>query len=979
MDEITTLTKAIERYEMDREVRFAENTPDYASALMKEAIARRSLADIGIDTIDNLRKAIELYERAREKGLIKNTFNYALALLDEGTAHGRLADIGVDPINNLIEAIKLCERAREEGFVKNDIEYAKTLMNEIYARERLADSGINPVDNLQKAIELYETIREGFAKNIIEYSWILMRECNARKKLSGLEINLKDKIENLKKSIELYEIVRKDEFANGTHDYALALNEEGNVRLDLADLGFNSADNLKKATELYEMARREGFTKGASGYAGALMNESIARRSLADNGIDSVDNLTKAIDLCKRAREEGFGENTIDYAKTFVNESNARRTIADLGIDSLNNLTKAIELCEMAIRVESAKNTDTYVNALINGGFARTRLAKLGVNAVDNLTEAIDLYERSRKEEFTGNPQRYGRSMIDESIAREILADLGTNPIENLNKAIELTEMSRKKGFAKNTPDYGLALMEEGNARQKLAFSQVDSNFNINKAESLYLEAKNIFRLTNSRLFLIKAIHNAGSLKYSTKDWSKAYDYFKEAIQFIEEMRTSIKIPEFRKMYFETIIDTYKYMVFTCLALHKHKEAFRYTESSKGRTFLELLASEKKKIKGEPELVEQYKKVLMRIEELEAPTQEKKDAGEEELQRLKPLHDDLLGKIKESDPEYYDIKTVEPVSIDELSRILNNRTLVEYFLGDNLAIFVVNDNNLVVKIIEISEKEISEKVTEFRKLVKNEEIFAMYKEEAEHILEEFYKLLIDPVKEYLKKEIIIIPHSYLHQIPFQAVKSDKYLIEDYKISFAQSASSLKFLKTGTGKGALVVGNPTKNLDFAEVEAIKVAEFLETTPILRDEATRDKILKEIKNKEILHLSCHGRFDPLNPAFSKIILSDGNITAIDFMDLEMDANITVLSACETALAEIVRGDEVEGLVRAIQYAGSRFVIASLWKVDDESTEKLFLKFYTKIENVVAGIREAELGLMKDENKEFYYWAPFQVYGI
>jgi CHAT domain-containing protein len=303
-------------------------------------------------------------------------------------------------------------------------------------------------------------------------------------------------------------------------------------------------------------------------------------------------------------------------------------------------------------------------------------------------------------------------------------------------------------------------------------------------------------------------------------------------------------------------------------------------------------------------------------------------------------------------------------------------------LGKKLAIFIINDSNLNVKVVDISEKEISNRILEFRQLIGKFENGISDKtssEKLEEILNDFYKLLIEPIKEYLSREeeIVIVPHANLHLIPFQALKSQKFLIEEYKLCFAQSASSLKFLKKGFGKGVLVVGNPTKDLPFAEDEALEVGKILKTDPILRDEAKKDIIIKAIKNKEILHFACHGFFDPFNPAFSRIILSDGNINAIDFMNLDMDANLTILSACETALAEILHGDEVEGLVRAIQYGGCRFVIASLWKVTDRSTKELFLNFYNGEGDIVNRLREAELSLMK--NYGFFHWAPFQVYGI
>jgi CHAT domain-containing protein/TPR repeat protein len=980
--------------------------------------------------VNFLNLSVALYQKSREYFEI-GTYMYALASINEGATRSMLAELRVNPIDNLKKAIELCERARHEGLVENTHEYALDLMDEGVARSLIARLGVNPVDNLIKAIECFENARyDGFKKNTSSYGRALMNEGVARSLLEGF--------------------------------------------------GLNPIDSLKKAIIRFKEARNEGLVKNTQEYASTFMNEGVAWLKLGELGINPSDNIENAIKLCARARREGLVENTPNYGKTLMEEGFARLRLAEFGVSTAENLNKAFDLFESARNKGLIKDTQDYARTLMNQGIGRLILAPLFkgqiVNQEDNLENAIELFERARYEGFIKDTPEYGSTLREEGTARLELAKSGVNTIDNLKKAIEFCERARYEGLVKNTPDYYGTLMNEGTARLALAELEIEKISNLNKAESMYLEAMDFFSQRNDRKGLIAINNNLGILKDIGGETPKAYDYFKEAIQLIEETRGSIKIPELRKEYFETVVDTYKKMVFTCLALHKDKEAFRYAESVKGRTFLELLANEKKIIKGKSELTEQYKEVLRRIEEIEAKFMsgmEKAVKEQEELRYLKGLHDDLLKQIKQNDPEYYSIKTVEPIDLDELSKILNGRTLVEYFLGEKLAVFIFNgsltvkigemylfgwgdvpgndnvriieflkhkfnidwietakiekidygnainiiteknslslrlndektkvklkindgrtydliaktENNKINIYIETNENDMLKKVIEFRELIREFEIGIKYKaqsERAEEILKEIYKLLIEPIKQHLSKnkEIIIIPHSYLHQIPFQALKGEKYLIEDYKISFAQSASSLKFLKKGVGVGALIVGNPTKDLKHAEAEASEVAKlFINTNPILGDAATKERILKEIKNKEILHFACHGEFDPFNPAFSKVVLSDGSITAIDFMDLEMDANLTVLSACDTAKAEIARGDEVEGLVRAVQYGGCRFVIASLWRVDDKSTKELFVKFYSNKGDMVDRIKEAELSL-KEEKYGFYHWAPFQIYGI
>lgn len=845
-------------------------------------------------------------------------------------------------------------------------------------------------DFLNVAINLFEESRQYMKRGKEDYAISLMSEGIAKSILAWHKIDI---VDNSEKAIELFERAKYEGLEKHSPMYAVAIIGESGPRTMLAGFGIDPVKNLKKAIELCKRAMNEGLVKDTPYYGLGLISEGIATWMLAEFGIDPVDNYKKAIELCRRARYEGYMKNTPDHGRALVSEGNALEGLARLGIDPVDNYRKAIELIQRARNEGLVKDNIDYAGALMSEGNVLEGLAGLGIDPVNNYRKAIELCNRARNEGFVKDTPTYALALNYEGIAWLELANIGIDSENTFKKAIELFQKARNEGLKKDTPSYGRALMNEGVAWDGLAELGIESS-DLNKAESIYLEAKDILKQVNDRMGVLTINNNIGYLKYFSNEMPKAYDYFKEAISLAEEIRTSIKIPELRKEYFETVVNSYKHMVFTCLAIGKDKyeEAFRYAESSKGRTFLELLANEKKRIKTNPEIARDYKDILMKIGEVEATI--RKEIRKEEIQRLREellslerLHDNLLKKIKQNDPEYYSIKTVEPISLEELSKTLNGRILVEYFLGKKLAVFVFN-GSLTVKIVEIDEKEISKKVFEFRELISKLEEYlenginpdkTKEYEKAEEILKYFYKFLIEPIKDYLSKEkdIVIVPHSYLHSIPFQALKNDRYLIEDYKISFAQSASSLKFMKKGAGNGALVVGNPTNDLKHAEEEAIAVAKHLENTNlILGDNATKDRIMKEITGKEILHFSCHGKFNPFNPAFSGVLLSDGNLTAIDFMDLEINANLAVISACETALSKFTKGDEVEGLVRAIQYGGGRFVIASLWKVANKSTKELFLKFYTE-GDIIDRLRNAELNLMKQYG--FYYWAPFQVYGI
>src|SRR5207237_2551887 len=125
----------------------------------------------------------------------------------------------------------------------------------------------------------------------------------------------------------------------------------------------------------------------------------------------------------------------------------------------------------------------------------------------------------------------------------------------------------------------------------------------------------------------------------------------------------------------------------------------------------------------------------------------------------------------------------------------------------------------------------------------------------------------------------------------------------------------------------------------------------------------------------HFATHGLLNSQHPELSGVVLSlvnkngstiDGFLRLQDIYNLKLNADLVVLSACNTALGKEVRGEGLIGLTRGFMYAGAPRVIASLWKVDDAATAELMSIFYRKmlVENLrpAAALRRAQNDLMK-----------------
>ena len=160
-----------------------------------------------------------------------------------------------------------------------------------------------------------------------------------------------------------------------------------------------------------------------------------------------------------------------------------------------------------------------------------------------------------------------------------------------------------------------------------------------------------------------------------------------------------------------------------------------------------------------------------------------------------------------------------------------------------------------------------------------------------------------------------------------------------------------------------------------------------------EATRAKAMSaELSQYRIVHFATHGLLNGEHPELSGIVLSlvdqagrpqNGFLRLHDIYNLDLPAELVVLSACDTGLGKDVKGEGLVGLARGFMYAGAARVVASLWKVDDEATADLMTQFYRRmLENgkpPAAALREAQITIWKQKRWTApYYWAAFVLQG-
>jgi tetratricopeptide (TPR) repeat protein len=261
-----------------------------------------------------------------------------------------------------------------------------------------------------------------------------------------------------------------------------------------------------------------------------------------------------------------------------------------------------------------------------------------------------------------------------------------------------------------------------------------------------------------------------------------------------------------------------------------------------------------------------------------------------------------------------------------------------------------------------------------------------------------YDLLIGSIQDLLPSDplarITFIPQGSLFLVPFQALQGPdgKYLIERHTILVAPSIQALSLLQSRTtNPGALVIGNPTPMahnlpaLPGAQVEAENIAKLLKVQALIGPQATKAAVLGQIARSGIIHFATHGLLDDRNSLQSALALvsdkqDSGLLTAREIFGLKLQANLAVLSACNTGRGQIT-GDGVLGLSRSLLSAGVPSVVVSLWSVPDQPTQALMTAFYGNLQKPAVdkaqALRQAMLTVMK-QYPDPSDWAGFMLIG-
>jgi CHAT domain-containing protein len=275
-------------------------------------------------------------------------------------------------------------------------------------------------------------------------------------------------------------------------------------------------------------------------------------------------------------------------------------------------------------------------------------------------------------------------------------------------------------------------------------------------------------------------------------------------------------------------------------------------------------------------------------------------------------------------------------------------------------------------------------------------------------LQVIHQQLIAPIADLLPTDpddlVVLLPHESLFYLPFAALQDTdgRYLIERHTLLTAPAIQLLELTlapAVNTPSTPLVVGDPDMPavpdlpplapLPGAAAEAEEIAGLLQTQALIGREATETNVTAAMAQAPVIHLATHGLLDYVDtrdriPIPGAIALSpsdtdDGLLTAREIAQLSLQAQLVVLSACDTGLGDVT-GDGVVGLSRSLIAAGAQSTVVSLWAVPDAPTAALMTTFYRELQqgrNKAQALRQAML-----QTRETYpnplAWAAFVLVG-
>jgi CHAT domain-containing protein len=594
------------------------------------------------------------------------------------------------------------------------------------------------------------------------------------------------------------------------------------------------------------------------------------------------------------------------------------------------------------------------------------------------------------------------------------------------------------------------------------------------KALELYSRALPLIEKVVDEDIRTSTLYNLARANLKLGDVDAAHSFSQQSLKVIEELRSSVRSPEFRASYFSGVQKHYELCIEILTQLEKLRpgqnfaaQALLTSEKNRSRLLLDLVNESRANIRegAAKELLDQERRLrgLIRLQAqyrmdllLSGKNSTEISEVENELAQLKADYQEVEAQLRQWNPRLVSLEGTAPLTLEKIQKELrdSDTMLLEYSLGEERSyLWAVTSNSFQTyelpgrKTIEDAARDCYKLVTTRQETIDN--LDAADNRDLE-IRSNLGKMLLGPLAGQLgNRRLLVVTEGALQYVPFDALvlptAAAVPLLETNEVVVLPSISTLiairsarhhsnsankllaviadpvfsasdERIQSGLSEPAVAKAATNKNVDptlphtpgilirdgalvrlahaSEEADAISNIAPWGTTLVAKGfDASRETAMSsDVGQYRIVHFATHGFLNSEHPELSGLVFTttdqngektNGLMPLHDIYSLELSADLTVLSACQTALGKEIKGEGLVGLAHGFMAAGSKSVVASLWKVDDRATAVLMADFYESVLQKglppAAALRAAKLKMMRDKQWNApYYWAGFELQG-
>ena len=505
-----------------------------------------------------------------------------------------------------------------------------------------------------------------------------------------------------------------------------------------------------------------------------------------------------------------------------------------------------------------------------------------------------------------------------------------------------------------------------------------------------------------------------GQIEEAAGDLESAYRAYRRSQSTLEQLRSHLQVEELKIGFLEDRLSVYERLVWLTLrrgAATEEKEAiFTYIERAKSRSLADLMGFRAHALPptsaARSDQAEQIRKLREELNwyyrQIDLQEMRRDDRGREGITQLlqvsRQQEDHLIRSLRQlqtKDQEYGSLQAAATIDLQDICSVLPEDTaLIEYYFTRGLIYCCI----LSGKTLEITAVSVVSRVKEIHRQLQFQlskcrlgqdyvaEFGPLIHEATKAQLHFLYNELVAPVNHLLdKKNLIVVPHGFLHYVPFHALFDGcRFLLDRFTISYAPSASVYylcQVKKTKPRNEVLVMGVFDDEMHHLRSEVHAVADIFSSSRLFTGEQASEQVLKRYGNESsILYLATHKFHRRDNPMFSSIQLGTSELFVFNLYNLKIQADIVVLSGCGSNLNGIESPEELVAMTRGVLYAGAQSALVTLWDAQDQSATLFMRSFFREVKkgsSRASALQEAMIEV-RTRYPHPYHWAPYVLVG-